>query len=143
MDEKIVEYYFNEIKIGLKRNFQVTITESMLNDFAKLSGDFSPLHMDQEYAASTSFKKRVVHGMLLASFFSRIDGMYLPGKHALYFSQTLNFVNPCFVGEKITVEGEVIDKSLATKIIKVKTRITNEHGKILVDGESRVIVRDD
>ena len=47
------------------------------------------------------------------------------------------------MGEKITVEGEVIDKSLATKIIKVKTRITNEHGKILVDGESRVIVRDD
>ena len=143
MDEKIVEYYFNEIKIGLKRNFQVTITESMLNDFAKLSGDFSPLHMDQEYAASTSFKKRGVHGMLLASFFSRIDGMYLPGKHALYFSQSLNFVNPCFVGEKITVEGEVVDKSYATKIIKIKTRITNEHGKILVDGESRVIVRDD
>ena len=44
MDEKIVEYYFNEIKIGLKRNFQVTITESMLNDFAKLSGDYNPLH---------------------------------------------------------------------------------------------------
>ena len=143
MDEKIVEYYFNEIKIGLKRNFQVTITESMLNDFAKLSGDFSPLHMDQEYAASTSFKKRVVHGMLLASFFSRIDGMYLPGKHALYFSQSLNFVNPCFVGEKITVEGEVIDKSIATKIIKLKTRVTNEQGKVLVHGESRVLVRDD
>ena len=143
MDEKLAEYHFNEIKIGLKRNFQVTITESMLNDFAKLSGDFSPLHMDQEYAASTSFKKRVVHGMLLASFFSRIDGMYLPGKHALYFSQSLNFVNPCFVGEKITVEGEVIDKSIAAKIIKLKTRVTNEQGKVLVHGESRVLVRDD
>ncbi len=81
--------------------------------------------------------------MLLASFFSRIDGMYLPGKHALYFSQSLNFVNPCFVGEKITVEGEVIDKSIATKIIKLKTRVTNEQGKVLVHGESRVLVRDD
>ena len=78
MDEKIVEYYFNEIKIGLKRNFQVTITESMLNDFAKLSGDFSPLHMDQEYAASTSFKKRVVHGMFLASIFYKLVGVHLP-----------------------------------------------------------------
>ena len=143
MDEKIVEYYFNEIKIGLKRNFQVTITESMLNDFAKLSGDFSPLHMDQEYAASTSFKKRVVHGMFLASFFSKLVGMHLPGKNALYFSQSLNFVNPCFIGEKITVEGEVIDKSIATKIIKLQTRITNEQGKILVDGETRVIIRND
>ena len=81
--------------------------------------------------------------MLLASFLSRMDGMYLPGKHALYFSQSLNFVNPCFVGEKITVEGEVIDKSVATKIIKLKTRVTNEQGKVLVHGESRVLVRDD
>ena len=143
MDEEPSEYSFDDITIGTKKKFNVTITEEVVNDFAKLSGDYNPLHMNKEYAASTSFKKRVVHGMLLASFFSRIDGMYLPGKHALYFSQSLNFVNPCFVGEKITVEGEVVDKSLATKIIKLKTRITNEHGKILVDGESRVIVRDD
>ena len=143
MDEKIVEYYFNEIKIGLKRNFQVTITESMLNDFAKLSGDFSPLHMDQEYAASTSFKKRVVHGMFLASFFSKLVGVHLPGKNALYFSQSLNFVNPCFVGDKITIEGEVTDKSIATKIITLKTTITNESGKRIIDGKAQVIVRDD
>ena len=143
MDEEPSEYSFDDITIGTKKKFNVTITEEVVNDFAKLSGDYNPLHMNKEYSASTSFKKRVVHGMLLASFFSRIDGMYLPGKHALYFSQSLNFVNPCFVGEKITVEGEVVDKSYATKIIKIKTRITNEHGKILVDGESRVIVRDD
>ena len=143
MNEKICEFTIDNIIRGTKKKFIVTISEEMVNDFANLSGDYNPLHMDKEYAASTSFKKRVVHGMLLASFLSRMDGMYLPGKHALYFSQSLNFVNPCFVGEKITVEGEVIDKSLATKIIKVKTRITNEHCKILVDGESRVIVRDD
>ena len=143
MDEKLAEYHFNEIKIGLKRNFQVTITESMLNDFAKLSGDFSPLHMDQEYAASTSFKKRVVHGMFLASFFSKLVGVHLPGKNALYFSQSLNFVNPCFVGDKITIEGEVTDKSIATKIITLKTTITNESGKRIIDGKAQVIVRDD
>ena len=143
MDEEPSEYSFDDITIGTKKKFNVTITEEVVNDFAKLSGDYDPLHMNKEYAASTSFKKRVVHGMLLASFFSRIDGMHLPGKHALYFSQSLNFVNPCFVGEKITVEGEVIDKSVATKIIKLKTRVTNEQGKVLVHGESRVLVRDD
>ena len=143
MDEEPSEYSFDDITIGTKKKFNVTITEEVVNDFAKLSGDYNPLHMNKEFAASTSFKKRVVHGMLLASFFSRIDGMYLPGKHALYFSQSLNFVNPCFVGEKITVEGEVIDKSIAAKIIKLKTRVTNEQGKVLVHGESRVLVRDD
>ena len=143
MNEKICEFTIDDITIGTKKKFDVTITEEVVNDFAKLSGDYNPLHMNKEYAASTSFKKRVVHGMLLASFLSRMDGMYLPGKHALYFSQSLNFVNPCFVGEKITVEGEVIDKSIATKIIKLKTRVTNEQGKVLVHGESRVLVRDD
>ena len=132
-----------DIRIGSKAEIKWTVKTKDISSFAKLSGDNNPLHMNKEYAASTSFKKRVVHGMLLASFFSRIDGMYLPGKHALYFSQTLNFVNPCFVGEKITVEGEVIDKSIATKIIKLKTRVTNEQGKVLVHGESRVLVRND
>ena len=85
MTKELSEYTFEEIKIGLKKEFSVKITEELVNDFAKISGDFNPLHMDEEYASTTSFEKRVVHGMLLASFFSRIDGMYLPGKHALYF----------------------------------------------------------
>ena len=143
MDEKLSEYSLNEIEIGFKKNFQVTITEPMLNDFAKLSGDYNPLHMNEEYASSTSFKNRVCSGMLLATFFSRLVGMYLPGKHALHISQSLNFVNPCFLGEKITVEGEVIDKSIATKIIKLKTTITNESGKRIIDGQAQVIIRDD
>ena len=143
MDEKLSEYSLNEIEIGFKKNFQVTITEPMLNDFAKLSGDYNPLHMNEEYASSTSFKNRVCSGMFLATFFSRLVGMYLPGKHALHISQSLNFVNPCFLGEKITVEGEVIDKSIATKIIKLKTTITNESGKRIIDGQAQVIIRDD
>jgi len=143
MDENLPEYSFNEIEIGFKKNFEVTITELMLSDFAKLSGDHNPLHMNEEYASSTSFKKRVCSGMFLATFFSRLVGMYLPGKHALYFFQSLNFVNPCFVGDKITIEGEVIDKSVATKIITLKTTITNESRKKIIDGEAQVIVRDD
>ena len=143
MDEKSSEYLFDEIEIGLKKKFHVTIIEHMLNDFAKLSGDYNPLHVNEEYASSTSFKKRVCNGMFLASFFSRLVGMYLPGKHALYISQSLNFVRPCFIGEKITVEGEVFDKSIATKIIKLKTTITNESGKRIVHGNAQVIVRND
>ena len=143
MDENIPEYSFNEIEIGFKKNFEVTITEPMLSDFAKLSGDYNPLHMNEEYASSTSFKKRVCNGMFLATFFSRLVGMYLPGKHALYFSQSLNFINPCFVGDKITIEGKVVDKSVATKIITLKTTITNESSERIIDGEARVIIRDD
>ena len=143
MTEKFSEYTFDEIKIGQSKKFQVIITESMVNDFAKISGDFSPIHMDEEYAKSTTFKKRVVHGMLLASFLSRIDGMYLPGKHALYFSQEMEFRNPCFIGDKLTIESIVIDKSISTKILKIESKILNQKNEILLYGIGRVIVRDD
>ena len=143
MSEKPSEYSFDEIEIGMQKSFKIFISEDRLDDFAKLSGDDNPLHMNEEYASSTSFKKRVCSGMFLSSFFSRLVGMYLPGKHALHISQSLNFVNPCFIGETITVEGKVIDKSPATKIIKLETTITNESGKRIIDGKAQVIVRDD
>jgi len=143
MTDKLSEYTFDKIEIGLSKEFLVTITESMVDDFAALSGDFSPIHMDNKYAESTTFKKRVVHGMLLGSFLSRVDGMYLPGKHALYFSQSMEFRNPCFIGDTVKVSSEVIDKSESTKILKIESKITNQQNKILLYGIGRVIVRDD
>jgi acyl dehydratase len=136
-----LEYSFDEVDIGLKHYFKVIIDEELEENFAKISGDFNPLHMDEQYAKETKFGKRVCHGMLLASFFSRLVGMYLPGKNALYFSQNLNFVGPCFIGDKITVQGEVIDKSEATRIIKLKTTIKNQDGKSLIEGTAQVLVR--
>ena len=143
MDDELSEYTFDEIEIGLTKQFQITITESMIDDFAKLTGDFSLIHMDKDYASTTTFEKRVVDGMLLASFLSKIVGMYLPGKHALYFSQSLDFRQPCFIGDTITVSSRVIDKSTSTKILKIESKITNQEGKILLSGIGRVIVRDD
>ena len=143
MQGELSEYTFDEIEIGLTKQFQITITESMIDDFAKLTGDFSPIHMDKDYASTTTFEKRVVDGMLLASFLSKIVGMYLPGKHALYFSQSLDFRQPCFIGDTITVSSIVIDKSPSTKILKIESKITNQVGKILLSGIGRVIVRDD
>jgi len=143
MDDELSEYTFDEIEIGLTKQFQITITESMIDDFAKLTGDFSPIHMDKDYASTTTFEKQVAPSMLLASFLSRLVGMYLPGKHALYFSQSLNFRSPCFIGDTITVSGIVIDKSQSTKILKIESKITNQDDKILLSGLGRVIVRDD
>ena len=143
MSEKPSEYSFDEIELGMQKSFKVDISKNMLDVFGRDTGDYNPLHMSEEYASSTSFKKRVCSGMFLSSFFSRLVGMYLPGKHALHISQSLNFVNPCFIGETITVEGKVIDKSAATKIIKLETTITNESGKRIIDGKAQVIVRDD
>jgi 3-hydroxybutyryl-CoA dehydratase len=141
MTESPLEYNFEDLFVGQKANFLKKIDEALVNNFAKLSGDFNPLHMDEEYASTTNFGKRVCHGMLLASFFSQLVGMYLPGKNSLYFSQTLNFRNPCFVDDNITIKGEIIEKKSNMKLIIIKTTIHNQDGKCLIDGIAKVIVR--
>jgi len=136
------EYKFEEIKTGDSKKFLEKIDKLRLENFAKLSGDYNPLHIDDKYATNTEFKKQICHGMLLASFFSKLVGMYLPGKNALYFSQTLNFQAPCYVDDTITIQGKVIDKSISTRIITLKTIIHNQTGVCLVDGIAKVIIRE-
>ena len=142
MTDSPLEYTFDSINVGINHKFEITVTEKLISDFSVISGDFNPLHMDENYATKTKFKKRICHGMLLASFLSRLVGMYLPGKNALYFSQILNFISPCFINDIITVKGEIIDKNHATKIITVKTSIINKKNELILDGEAKVMITD-
>ena len=135
------ELSYDDISIGQQESFIIKITESMVEKFSNLSGDLNPLHMDNQFAESSSFKKRIVHGMLLASFFSQLIGMKLPGKNALYFSQTLNFRSPCYIDDEIEVVGEVIEKSDSTQIITVSTSIFDKSKTCLIDGIAKIIVR--
>ena len=135
------ELSYNDISIGRQESFIIKITESMVDKFSTLSGDLNPLHMDNEFAESSLFKKRIVHGMLLSSFFSQLIGMKLPGKNALYFSQTLNFRSPCYIDDEIKVIGKVIEKSDSTQIITVSTTIFNKSKTCLIDGIAKIIVR--
>jgi acyl dehydratase len=134
---------FEQIKIGDSVKFEETIDRVKIDDFAGISGDYNPLHVDEKYAANTQFKKRICHGMLLASFFSKLVGMHMPGKNALYFSQTLNFQAPCYVDDTIIIQGEVIDKSDSIRMITLKTVIYNQNGVCLVDGIAKVLFRQD
>jgi acyl dehydratase len=134
---------FDEIKIGMIKEFDVEITQKMIDDFARISGDFNPLHTDVHYAEKTKFKKRVAHGFLVGSFLSRLVGMHLPGKNALYLYQTLKFKNPVFENDKLKVVGKVVDKSEELKIITIQTNIIKSTGETVIDGEAKVLYRDD
>ena len=142
MTDSLSTFSIHEISVGHTKEFDVLITEKSVDEFAKISGDLNPLHVDETYAQTTKFQKRVCHGMLLSSYFSQLVGMYLPGKNALYLSQTLQFPSPCFINDKITVKGEVISKSDSLKIITLKTTITNQNNETLVKGEAKVLVRE-
>jgi acyl dehydratase len=141
MIEKPLELKFHEICIGQINTFEIKITEKMVDDFANFSGDYNPLHMDQNFAKSKNFKNRVCHGMLLSSFFSTLIGMYLPGKNSLYFSQTINFQLPCYINQKITVSGEVKEIIPSIKTIVLETKIFNDSQDCLIDGIANVIMQ--
>ena len=76
-------YTLTEMTPGLTESFTVTVTEEMMRQFCALSGDISPIHMDEDYAKARGYAGRVVYGMLGASFFSTLAGVYLPGEHCL------------------------------------------------------------
>jgi len=130
---------FSEINIGDSFQFSKTITRQDGMDFARLTGDFNPLHVDPDFAKKTSFRQNVVHGCLVGSLFSALVGMHCPGEHALYLSQTLNFRSPVFYGDTITVTGTVTEKNESIRVITMKTEIRKEN-KIVTSGEARVKV---
>ena len=137
---KSEEARLDNLHIGKKVNFTLVISESMIEEFAKLSGDYNPHHIDDAFAKQTRFGKRICHGMLLASFFSRLTGMYLPGKGSLYLSQSLNFLSPAYVDDKITIEGEIVKISPSTGVVTLKTQITKNNNTQVITGDAKVLI---
>ena len=137
---RIAQYRLDDIEPGLTKNFRVNISESLVNEFAKITGDFSPIHMEEGFARTTKFKQRISHGMLVGSFFSRLVGMHLPGKNGVLLSYSIKHLLPCFLDQEIVVKGVVMDKSSSTRIITLKATVTDSSGKTLIDGILKVFV---
>jgi 3-oxoacyl-[acyl-carrier protein] reductase len=131
---------FKKIKIGQTAEIKHTITAKDLESFAELTGDDNKLHVDEEYASKTIFKKPVVHGMLGASFISTLIGTKLPGDGALWFSQNLDFLSPVRVGDQLTVLGEVIKKTERNQSIELAIKICNQHKQIVTSGTAKIKV---
>ncbi len=127
----------DDIQVGDTASFDRTLTEGDVHSFAQLSGDMNPLHMDETYARTTKFGRRVVHGMLLGSLCSRLVGMYLPGKRCVYLGQTLTFKKPVFIGDTVSISGEVMAKSISTGIVEIAISITKDDEE-MVEGNAVV-----
>ena len=131
---------YSSIQIGQTAQFSRLITDDDILQFANLTGDFNPLHVDHEYASKTQFKDRVAHGMLIGSLFSTLVGMHLPGKKSLYLSQSLNFIKPVRAGDEVMVSGEVVSKVDALQLLVLRTKVFNKAKEVLIDGEAKVKV---
>src|SRR6266849_3900020 len=131
---KAADLRFRDIELGQTFELERTFTVEDVERFAAVSGDWSPLHVDPGYAAATEFGGCVVHGMLLASLFSQLVGMHIPGTLALYLGQDLSFRRPVLVGETVRAAAKVTGKNEATATLALATEIRNGAGLIAVSG---------
>ncbi len=130
---------YDEISIGDSASFTKTISESDVYLFAGITGDMNPAHVDAVTAAQGMFKQRIAHGMLTASFISTVLAMQLPGPGTIYLGQEVQFRAPVFIGDTITARVEVTEKLEQRKWLKLKTTVTNQDGKVVVDGTATVL----
>ena len=125
-------------QIGDKAEFSKTISEFDIYQFAGITGDFNPVHVNEEYAKTTRFEKRIAHGMLVSSFICTALGMKLPGTGTIHINQQLDFKQPVYIGDTITVQLEVLEVVNEKGHLKIRSDIFNQHGEIVITGFSVV-----
>ncbi len=128
-----------ELKVGDSAEWSRTVTEDDIKLFAKATGDFNPVHLDQGYAEKTFFKGRIAHGLLSLGFISTVLGNILPGHGTIYLSQEVKFLAPVRIGNTLTAMAEVMELIPEKNRAKFKTVCFNQEGKTVLDGAAWVM----
>ncbi|WP_419318524.1 MaoC family dehydratase [Caulobacter sp. ErkDOM-E] len=131
--------FLEELSVGQSADLVRTVGEADIIAFAAVTGDNNPVHLDAEFAATTSFGERIAHGMLSAGYISAVIGTTLPGPGAIYLSQSLRFKRPVKIGDEVTARATI------TEIDEAKARVTLAtvclvNGKPVVEGEALIMV---
>jgi 3-oxoacyl-[acyl-carrier protein] reductase len=128
------------LRVGQMECLSRTITAEDVAAFARLSGDYNALHLDEEFAARTEFAQRVVHGFLSASLLSTLVGMKMPGRGALYLSQKIEFTKPVYIGETVEARATVEKIDAETRVVTLRTEIVKGQGQCVLRGSAQVKV---
>jgi 3-hydroxybutyryl-CoA dehydratase len=135
----VTSYGIDEIKVGMTASYSQTITDADIKRFAGISGDFNPVHMDEQYAATSMFKKRIAHGYISASFFSAIFGTTLPGRGCVYVSQNLSFMRPVYIDDTVVASVTVMGKDVKRKRVTFET-LCMVNNKPVISGQAEIYI---
>jgi len=137
--KKLHGFYVEDLKLGQEAFLSKTITEADVANFSGVTGDTNPVHLSDDFAKKTIFKKKVAHGFLTASLFSTLIATKLPGPGSIYLSQSLNFLAPVFIGDTLTIKVEVKNINLEKRKVLLLTECFKLDEKILT-GEAEILV---
>ena len=129
-----------DLKIGDQFSTSKQITDAVVRAFAELSGDFNPIHLDEEFAKTTQFKKRIAHGMISGALISAVLGYEFKERRVVYLSQTLKFIQPVFIDDTVTATATVVHIREDKPIITIETVCRNQNGEAVVTGEGKIML---
>lgn len=132
--------HVRDFKVGDKASLSKAFSDQDVQDFARISLDCNPIHLDEETAAASPFGQRVVHGILQAGLISAVLGTKLPGAGAIYREQSLTFKKPAFLGDVLEATVEIEEIKERAGLLRMKTTIRNAAGELLVIGSATGIV---
>ena len=130
----------NTLRVGDKALLSKAFTEEEVFRFADISGDRNPLHLDRDFGEASVFGQRIVHGMLVASLFSGLIVMKLPGEGSVSLGQSLTFKAPVAIDEQVTASVEIINIREDKPIVTLRTVCVNSEGTVAIEGEAVVKV---
>lgn len=141
MDESLIlnKVPIEEIEEGMEASYTQTITDADIKAYAGISGDRNPVHMNDEYAEKSRFKRRIAHGMISSSFFSALFGTKLPGEGCVYASQNLQFKRPVYLSDTVTAKIIVKSVDLIKRKVLFRT-VCSVKNKIVIDGEAELFI---
>lgn len=125
------------VNVGASAKKTVVITNETIRMFSTVSGDINPIHLDEEYAKLTKFKRRIAPGLQVASYISALIANELPGPGSIYMEQSLKFLRPVYIDDVIEVKVTIIEVFNVNKI-RLKTEVFNADDQIVLEGEALV-----
>ena len=132
-------YYIEDLQVGMSSSYGRTVTETDIANFAGVSGDTNPMHLNADFAATTRFKQRIAHGMLSAAYISTLIGTRLPGPGCLYISQTLRFIAPVRIGDTVIATATITAIDPVKRRVKLST-VCKVGATVVVEGEAETLV---
>ncbi|MGB0907149.1 MAG: MaoC family dehydratase [Maricaulaceae bacterium] len=136
---QIVKYYLEDLEVGMSSSTSMVITGEKIDTFAELTGDFNPIHVDEDYAKTTPFGGRIAHGALSASLISAILGNDLPGPGAVFVELNLRFRRPAMIGDEVIAVAKIAEINPRTGRLKMKVHC-EVNGKQICRGDAGVMV---
>jgi 3-hydroxybutyryl-CoA dehydratase len=133
-------FSYDQIPVGYAYEFTVDVGDEKQIMFRDLSGDINPLHIDKNFAVQKGFNDKVVYGMLTASYYSTLVGVFIPGEKGLIHEMELKFPKPVYINDALTIKGEVVEKNDTFKLLTIKGTIKNQQGVTVSKAKIKVCV---